>query len=163
MTAARDALRERLQALIALQRPAQAAELAEQALARAPQAALDDPAAAADTLLGIVRDLLQSLPAEAPLLPPDDEDRAPFDTAARTALRACFTRLGTDASKLILGYYEFGSDAGGQTVAARQRRRAQLAARLGMTPEALRARALAIRAELEACVDARCAVPGNAP
>ena len=161
------ALRERLQALFSLHRPTEAAALADAALTRwcAPAAATADPTLAADQLHRIARDLLAAAPAPAAPLPTADssvdDDDALFDPATRKALRACFATLGTDAAKLILGYYEFGSDGGGNAVAARLRRRQQLAARLGMSTEALRDRALAIRAELEACVCARCAADGG--
>ena len=161
------ALRDRLQALFSLHRPAEAAALADAALTRwhASAAATADPTLAADQLHRIARDLLAAAPAPAAPLPTADssadDDDALFDPATRKALRACFATLGTDAAKLILGYYEFGSDGGGNAVAARLRRRQQLAARLGMSTEALRDRALAIRAELEACVCARCAADGG--
>jgi len=161
------ALRDRLQALFSLHRPVEAAALADEALTRwhASAAEAADASLAADQLHRIARDLLAAVPAPAAPLPTadssDDEDDALFDPATRKALRACFATLGTDAAKLILGYYEFGSDGGGNAVAARLRRRQQLAARLGMSTEALRDRALAIRAELEACVCARCAAGGD--
>jgi hypothetical protein len=162
------ALHDRLQALFSLHRPAEAAALADEALTRwhASAAEAADQTLAAEQLHRIARDLLAAAPA--PAAPPpmadssdDEDDDALFDPATRKALRACFATLGTDAAKLILGYYEFGSDGGGNAVAARLRRRQQLAARLGMSTEALRDRALAIRAELEACVCARCAAGGD--
>lgn len=154
--AALDALRDRLLALFRLQRPALAEALADQALARwrAVAPAPTDPSAIADTLQAIARELLDAAPSEAPAVVVDDDEPA-FDPTTRKALRACFAKLGTEAAKLILGYYEFGSDGGGPTASARLRRRQQLAARLGLTPDELRDRALAIRAELEACVRAR--------
>lgn len=154
-----DALRDRLLALFSLHRPADAAQLADQALLRF-QALIPAPTDVAASLHGIARELLAALPAE----PADAEsiDEADSDPATRKALRACFAKLGTDASKLILGYYEFGSDGGGDTGAARLRRRQQLAARLGISPEALRDRAHEIRAALEAGVQARLADDGVA-
>lgn len=156
--AALDTLRDRLLALFRLQQPAQAESLADQALARwrvvAP--APTDPSAVADALQAIARELLAGAPPVSRAIVTGDDEPA-FDPATRKALRACFATLGSDAAKLVLGYYEFGSEGGGPAVAARQRRRQQLAARLGLTPDALRDRALAIRAELEACVAARCA------
>lgn len=153
-----DALRERLLALFSLHRPDAAAALADEALRRF--AALGaTPGDAAARLHAIAGELLAAQPEDpsAAMPEPDGVDEPDFDPATRRALRACFAQLGTDASKLILGYYEFGSDAGGDTVAARLRRRQQLAARLGLTPEALRDRAHEIRAMLEDGVQARLA------
>ena len=159
-----EALRDRLQALFGLHRPADAAALADAALQRF-QALAPPPADGADRLHAIARELLAAAPAAAAAAQPEPDgvEEAEVDPATRKALRACFAQLGTEASKLILGYYEFGSDAGGDTVAARLRRRRQLAERLGLTPEVLRERAHQIRAQLEAGVQARLAADGAQP
>ncbi|WP_439641587.1 hypothetical protein [Nevskia sp.] len=152
-------LRERLLALIGLQQPAASAgPLADALLTRwQHEAPAGEPfETAIARLQQLTRQQLGPLAATAA------DAASPVtiepDAATRKALRACFATLGTDAAKLILGYYEFGGDGGGQ--GARQRRRQQLATRLGVTPDALRDRALAARAGLEACVRARCADDG---
>lgn len=80
-------------------------------------------------------------------------DAAPdADADTRRALRLCLARLGTDAARLIVAYYDFGDSS--EVGEARRVRRRQLAIRLGLSDTALRARALAIRDQLEACVQA---------
>ena len=156
-----EALRDRLLALFGLHRPADAPALADAALQRF-DAQVPTPTDAAASLHAIARELLAALPADpaAAQPEPDGVEEPDVDPATRKALRACFAQLGTEASKLILGYYEFGSEAGGDTVATRLRRRRQLAERLGMTPDALRARAHQIRAQLETGVQVRLADDG---
>lgn len=147
-------LAPRLQALFAVHRPpAVAAALTAEALRRA-EALPDD--AAAEAIHAIARALLEaddSAPAPVPDAELDALEAAP-DPALRKALRLGLARLGTDAARLLLGYYGFGADGGGDTAASRQQRRSQLAVRFGLDPSALRGRALALREQLEAEVAA---------
>lgn len=77
------------------------------------------------------------------------------DAETRRALRLCMARLGTEPARLILAYYASGESS--ERGEARRLRRQQLALRLECSDAALRRRALAIRARLEACVAARLA------
>ncbi len=65
--------------------------------------------------------------------------------AADAALTGCLNQLGPEGSELILEYYV---DSGADRIAARQR----LAQRLGLSINALRNRALRLRATLERCM-----------
>ncbi len=166
-------LRARLIALFRLHVPHEAEALADEALERLARRLSEGVVVAhlASYLHGIARLVLleaRSRPlqrrasdAELERLPaPDaihDAEEEEFDPATRKALRACFAKLGTEASKLILAYYEFGADGMGDTGAGRIRRRQQLAERLGLSLNALRNRALRVREALEACVRARLA------
>jgi DNA-directed RNA polymerase specialized sigma24 family protein len=82
--------------------------------------------------------LQQALTSELDTAGPDPE-------AMDAALRGCLERLGAPAAELILEYYV---DSGANRIEARRR----LAQRLGLSINALRNRALRVRAALEACV-----------
>jgi len=90
-----------------------------------------------------------ALPLEARELPaPSGADAASEDRAQMLrCLEQCLTRLETGQRELILGYYQ-----GEQRVKIALRRK--LAARLGVTMNALSIRACRIRDRLEACVRA---------
>jgi DNA-directed RNA polymerase specialized sigma24 family protein len=77
-----------------------------------------------------------------------------FDPAV-PALRGCLNCIDAESARFILEYY--ASDDG----AARIERRRQLAERMGMTPNALRNRALRTRMALEKCVRARLRTAGR--
>lgn len=163
-------LRARLTALFRLHLPGEAKALAEQSLEQLARQMSEG--VVVGNLASRLHDIARRVLVEArgrPLQPPASEveaDRGPaaseieedeFDPATRKALRACFARLGTEASKLILAYYEFGGDGTGDTGAGRVRRRQQLAERLGLPVDALRSRALHVREALETCVRQRLA------
>ena len=74
---------------------------------------------------------------------PDAEGPDPEATDA--ALKGCLAQLGAAGSELILEYYV---DSGANRIEARR----QIAQRLGLSLNALRNRALRMRAALEACV-----------
>ena len=75
---------------------------------------------------------------------PDEVD----DLEAHAALRGCLNKIGEESSRLILAYY--ADDEAGR-IHVRQR----LAASLGLNLNALRNRALRLRAALETCVRER--------
>jgi DNA-directed RNA polymerase specialized sigma24 family protein len=77
-----------------------------------------------------------------------DLEQAEFDPAV-PALRVCLKCIDPESARFILEYY--AADGG----AARIERRRQLAERMGMTPNALRNRALRARIALEKCVRGR--------
>ena len=77
-----------------------------------------------------------------------DEDEVPDAEATDAALTGCLEKLGSAASELILEYYV---DSGANRIEARR----QIAGRLGLSINALRNRALRLRAALESCVRER--------
>ena len=98
----------------------------------------------------------------------DPDSPGPDPEATDAALRGCLEQLGAPAAQLILEYYV---DSGATRIEARR----QLAQRLGLSINALRNRALRVRAALEACVREKLALrdgwrpadtsdePGEAP
>jgi hypothetical protein len=158
-TAAR--LAPRLHALFALHRPAAAAEaLTAEALRRCAQ--LPDTAPA-EQVHAVARALLDGHHAASEALAAeqfDALDAAP-DPELHQALRAALARLGTEAARLLLGYYRYGADGRGDSADLREQRRRQLAERCTISREALRERALAIREALETAVLAAPAATGS--
>lgn len=75
----------------------------------------------------------------------DAEDDEPNAEATDAALSGCLAQLGPAASELILEYYV---DSGAHRIEARR----LIAERLGLSINALRNRALRLRAALESCV-----------
>lgn len=154
-------LRGRLVPYFRLSLPDQAEELADLALDRlakriAEGVAVEHPAA---YVLGIARLVLLEARArqarhQRALADPglradaDDGSDAQARERALAALQACLDALGPGQAALILDYYGAG---GGRHIDGRQR----FAAALGIGLNALRNRALRLRAVLQRCVDGK--------
>lgn len=154
-------LRMRLIAFLRLHLPAEADELADLTLDRLAQRVASGTAIqnVHSYALGIARMVVfeararfareQSSVEEAAYLQqaltPDPDTAGPDPEATDAALRGCLEKLGAPAAELILEYYV---DSGSNRIEARRR----LAQRLGLSLNALRNRALRVRAALEACV-----------
>ncbi|WP_257387245.1 hypothetical protein [Tahibacter caeni] len=154
-------LRERLLALFRVYLPAESEALADVVLERLARRAgegvvIEDVRAYA---LGIARLVLQEArlrasrrrEAEAdPTLQPDPDAGAEQEEAERAlhGLHVCLSLLDAASRRLILDYY--GADGG-----ARIRLRQQLAQAHGSSLNALRNRALRLRARIEECLRAR--------
>jgi DNA-directed RNA polymerase specialized sigma24 family protein len=81
--------------------------------------------------------------------PPDVDESVALREERFACLEGCLQRLRPDQRELVVEYYR---DSKRQKI----ERRRELAARLGITPNALAIRASRIRALLEACVEACC-------
>lgn len=154
-------LRERLLALLRVYLPAEAEALADVVLDRLAKRAsegivIDDVRSYA---LGIARLVLQEARLRAsrrreaeddPTLQPDPDASVQNEEAERAlhGLHACLDTLDAASRAMILAYY--GADGG-----ARIRLRQQLAQAQGSTLNALRNRALRLRARIEECLRAR--------
>ena len=154
-------LRERLLALFRVYMPADAEALADVVLERLARRAgegvvIEDVRSYA---LGIARLVLQEARLRAsrrreaeddPTLQPDADAAAEGEETERAlhGLRACLATLDAASRALILAYY--GADGG-----ARIRLRQQLAQAQGSTLNALRNRALRLRARIEECLRTR--------
>ncbi|MGA2117915.1 MAG: hypothetical protein ABSH56_24575 [Bryobacteraceae bacterium] len=84
--------------------------------------------------------------------PSDEASPTDAETVRLHCLESCLGGLGRDDRDLIMEYYR-----GDERVKIEHRR--TLAARLGLTPNALSIRACRIRAKLEACVRTCCVRP----
>ena len=154
-------LRERLLALFRVYLPAESEALTDVVLDRLGKragegVAIDDVRSYA---LGIARLVLQEARLRAsrrheaqndPTLRPDPDDEAVAQETevALRGLNACLDTLDAESRAFILDYY--GADGG-----ARIRQRQQLAQARGSTLNALRNRALRLRAHIEECLRAR--------
>jgi len=160
-------LRTRLIALFRLHLPIDAETLADEALERLGRRLGEGVEVEHVTayLHGIARLLLLEAKArpldrraglvelEQLAAPEPDEDE---DPEAWTALRGCLAKLGAESAALILDYYSVDDE--GSRIRARQ----QLAERHGVNLNALRNRALRLRAALETCVRRELRRDGNA-
>jgi DNA-directed RNA polymerase specialized sigma24 family protein len=159
-----ETLRRRVIRFFGVYVPADADELADVVLDRVARR-IDEGVEVASVLsytLGVARVVLHEARARAArrraaeadptLLAADDGDEAREVEVALAALSHCLDAAGRDARALILDYY--GAD-GASRIALRQR----LAGERGISLNALRNRALRLRAALEDCVRARLGPP----
>jgi len=160
VASAYERLRLRLVTFFRLRFPVEAEALADEAIDRLARriedgTQVDNPAAYA---IGIARFLL--LEASARQKKESQAAREAFyewelqrpeteSDPALPALQDCLEAMGGDSARLILEYYV--ADGGASRIERRQR----LAENLGLTPNALRNRALRARLALEKCVGAR--------
>jgi len=159
--AAYETLRRRLLRFFRLHAPAEADMLADAALDRLARR-LDEGVEVehvASYVLGIARRIALEAQARAarrhraetdPAAAPAADDEASAQQRLQlerraAALSACLEAAGEAARRMILDYY--GADGG-----ERIRRRRRLAARLGISANALRNRAARLREALEACM-----------
>jgi DNA-directed RNA polymerase specialized sigma24 family protein len=160
VASAYEQLRLRLVTFFRLRFPVEAEALADEAIDRLARrindgTQIDNPAGYA---LGIARFLAleaaarqrkESHAAREALLDMELNTCEAEADPALPALRACLEAMDRDSARLIVEYYV--ADDGGSRIARRQR----LAESLGLTPNALRNRALRSRLALEKCVSAR--------
>jgi DNA-directed RNA polymerase specialized sigma24 family protein len=153
-------LRRRLILMLRLHVPADAEALADIALDRLARRVhegtpIDNPHLYA---LGIARNLVleaqsrtakqQRMGEDPTLLPEQTEDDTEAVESAHAAMAACLEQLGGHARDLLLAYYSADG-------AARIRTRQHLASELGLSINALRNRALRLRAAVSRCVHTR--------
>jgi DNA-directed RNA polymerase specialized sigma24 family protein len=168
-------LRMRLVTFFRLRFPVEAEALADEAIDRLARrlddgTQVDNPASYA---LGIARFLLleastrqrkeahaaREAMLELELQAPDTES-----DPALPALRACLDSIDPESARLILEYYAVDDDRNEHGDGeSRIERRQRLAARLGMTLNALRNRALRTRLALEKCIRGRLAADSGQP
>ena len=155
-------LRMRLVAFFRLRFPVEAEALADEAIDRLARrlddgTQVDNPASYA---LGIARFLLleastrqrkEAHAAREAMLELERQTPEAEPDPALPALRACLDSIDPESARLILEYYAVEDGE------SRIERRQRLAARLGMTLNALRNRALRTRLALEKCVRGRLA------
>jgi len=153
-------LRARLVQFLRLHAPIEAESLADEALDRTGRRVQEGTDIGNVPLyaLGVARMLLREANARLirneraardALLSQDDEGDSNAREVLYQALEQCLGTVGPAGASLILDYYSAGSGA------TRIEKRRQLAAALGVAPNALRNRALRLRDILERCIQSR--------